>query len=371
VSLYQNPKTINHKYGLQGPLVQHLKDYIMTPSNLVPGSVWERARKKGASSISRVLFVTNDELQPPQSDRFPPQVVFVSDKLKVLSMDVDSFVGNRTYIGIDDHFKALAEAAVTDPEVLEDEMDDIDFDAVEVPPEDTAPTTPAPITTTDTAKRVQVADMLFGTDEPLAVTGVNGASSPDQLTTQPPALVTATTLSPATQPFGFSVLRGNVALAPLLAVAFAGYAESPFHTGDTQHELKFALGHSFSLADLHLAFKASNEDSVEEFVVASSYETTKVVIHSYVDTFLKIENGLAYGVVFVLSEGDFRGQEYEESQIQAATPTPVVQQVDLGSALPSFDVPATVVIPNLAQPQAPLTATVQVQPTATVQVQVG
>lgn len=283
---------------------------------LVPGSIWERAKKRGEPTQSRVLCVSNEDLQPPASESFPPQVIFVTDKLKVLTMPIEQFIANRTYRGIDDHMKALAEALVTSPDVLDDD-EEIDFDAVPLP-DPVADEEPTISVVTAGKKRMQIADLLFGDEEP----PVEQSTSTD-LGVTTPAVPSEVPVAREVV-FGLTLINGAPQYAQLLQQSFVGYNEAPFHTGDTQHALKFQLGTQFDLSMLHNAFFAS-ADSVTSFSVVNSYETTDVTIDGYVDTFLSVERGIGYGVVYVTSAGDFRNKEYEDSQIpEDATDTPAV-----------------------------------------------
>lgn len=282
-------------------------------SMLVPGSVWERARKKGAPTQSRVVCVSNEDLQPPASENFPPQVIFVTDKLKVLTMPVEAFVASRTYVGIDEHIKALAEALVTAEEVVDDE-DEIDFDAVPLPVEEAAPE----IVVEAPKKRVQVADLLFGEEAPVEAPVEKAVGN---------SVTAAQAISQAIDtPLGLTITRGATDLASRLQAAFVGYCESPFPTGDTQHALKFSLA-DLDLATIHHAFNPETADSVGAFSVTSSYEITNVIIDGYVDTFLNVSNGEGFGMVYVTSAGDFRNKEYEDSKPAVIAPEQPQQQV--------------------------------------------
>ena len=334
---------------------------------LVPGSIWERARKKGAPTQSRVLCISNEELLPPASDAFPPQVIFVSDKLKVLTMPVDAFTASRTYVGIDEHVKALADALVSAPDVEDpDDDEEIDFDSVPLPEEEEPVLS---VARSDTKKRVQIADLLFGEDEhakdtPVPTEMVLGSAFRDNAghpvggwgATNPEASVVSDSNVESPVPAVFALRlswpSSASALNSQLTTAFVGYTEAPFHTGDTQHALKFRLSDDLELPMLHNAFSPSDA-SVDAFNVYSNYETTSVVIDGYIDTFLSVEDSVSYGVVYVTSVGDFRNKEYVDSQIQPEAPAELQ------------------VIQNLAQQPQSAAVAVGVAVNPTVQVQVG
>jgi hypothetical protein len=322
--------------------------------NLVPGSIWSRQSRKGTTS-SRVIAVSNQGLSEETLLNFPQQVVFVTDRQKVLTQDINTFLAQRVFEGIDEQTETLV-AAILNPAILEnyedeDEEETIDFDAVDVSEDlnkmlaeaikadgEDAPSEDVPAE----KKRVQVADIIEA--QALAEqhnTGISPSYGSFPVYRNP----------------DFTLKIENHPLAEKLQDACVSYSEAPFHTGDTLHTIRFVLSADLSLSQIGDAFRVSNQDAIESFSIVNSYEqATNVSIDGYVGTFLETGiNSRTYGVLYVTSVGDFRAPKEEtisaeelqlaiSQELQATSqPAPevtlnVIQQVTLDQPAVSLNV---------------------------------
>jgi hypothetical protein len=244
-----------------------------TPSNLVPGSIWQRSTKNGNSN-STVLFVTNEGSSPAVLAVHPQQVVFLTEEFKVLSMQIPSFIGKRTFAGMDSDVDALLNLVVSPPPEEEEEVD-LNLD------------------------EVQVDETLFANPE-----SEESEEEPDTSNDTNEE----TSLGEAFSSNGLSINLGPHPLAGKLQDAFSGYIESPFHTGDSLHALSFEIGSYLSLADIRSAFSLSDPNGIDKFEVTSHSETFQVEIYGFVDVMLEssIYGSTDRAVLYITSEGDFR-----------------------------------------------------------------
>lgn len=265
----------------------------MTPSNLIPGSIWERARK-GEPSYSLVLCVTNEGLSQNVLEKHPQQVVFVTDQGKVLSMGISEFAANRSYYNFN------AKAA---------EM----FDNLINPPEED--------------------EELDEEDAAILAEGIDNVSPDETLFVSDAGPATEESAEDDVVDSSPSVMRINVGphpIADLLQANLVGYSESPFHTGDTLHTLKFTLGSGLTLANIRDAFKVSDPNAVQKFELETATETFQVDIDGFVDVMLEADSWITYGCLYITSEGDFRSPvDLVITEQQVATqPTPVTVSQD-------------------------------------------
>lgn len=220
--------------------------------NLVVGSIWARG-----SNASTVLAVSNEGLSPEVLENYPQQVVFLTSKFKVLTQPIEMFVSSRTYQGIDANIESLMAAVTAEPDP---EADDVDIESIDLGDE----------------------------------TDVDESSVAEEEASEETI--------PVFEPPQFAGLN--------LDSHFLSYNESPYHTGDTLHVLRFALSNELSIAQLRSVFRVSSDNSIESFVVDSVEERVSVDIYAFVQVFLEVgAGGDAVGCVYVLSQGDFRGKQ--------------------------------------------------------------
>lgn len=265
---------------------------IETNPQLVPGSVWQRVRKD-KTTFTTVLFVSNQGLSDAVLEQFPPQVVFLTDKLNVLTQDVGTFLASRTFHTIDMGTENLIQALLSPPE---EDLDDTD--------------------PTETIDKIVVDDLE---EHPGGGVVVADDSESD---------------IPVFTPEFFNGAN--------LDAAFLSYTEAPFSTGDTLHVLRFALSQSLSLDQLKAAFDLSSPiPAIEKFTVDCNQEHPTVVEpNGFIQVFLEVTNdGNGVGVVYVTSLGDFRGQPpVSEGQPVEFTP----QQSEQLVTIPQVQVSAAV-----------------------------
>lgn len=246
---------------------------MTTPSNLVPGSIWQRSTKKGFAH-STVLFVTNEGATQEVLEAHPQQVVFLTEAFKVLSMDVESFTAKRSYVDMDSDIEALL-GMITSPPVEDEEDVNLDIDNIEVD-ESLFP---------QTEQATAVEDLAASTTE---------------------------------VPWAPRLNVGPHVFAEALQSNFIAYSESPFHTGDTLHTLKFALSSNLTLADIRKAFTVSDPNSIAKFEVTSATGSFQVEVAGFVDVMLECV-GEDFGCLYVTSEGDFRAPPEVEQPVEVTT----------------------------------------------------
>lgn len=238
-------------------------------SNLVSGSVWSRTKKNGDVSQVTVLLVTNVGCSDKVLAQHPNQVVFVTEQQQVLSMTPEHFLTGRVYEGLDNDVAAAVSYAITGPN--EEDEEDIDLDSIEVD--------------NDSFKELEAmasSDSYSGTED-------DDASEDDSNTLVEEDYDTSSELQ-----FTSDNPTAN-------ALSLVSYSESPFHTGDTLHTLKFSLSGT-SLKDVAAVFSSP---SMKEFTVTTNTTKVNVVIDGYVATFLEASYE-DIACVFLTSVGDFR-----------------------------------------------------------------
>lgn len=263
---------------------------IETNPQLVPGSVWQRVRK-GNATFTTVLFVSNSGLSEAVLEQFPAQVVFLSDKMNVLTQDVETFLSSRTFHTIDTGVENLLRALLSPPD--EDDVDE-SIDNIQLDDEPSI-----------------LGEVVGDPDE-----GDDGIDMGDD--SADVAIFTPQFFN------GFD-----------LDSAFVSYTEAPFHTGDTLHILRFALSPQLTLDHLKAAFDLSGETpAIEMFVVDCNHEhPTTVNVAGFVQVFLEVgADGNGVGAVYVTSSGDYRSQP--EPTVE------VVQQPEQLVVIPQVQTPA-------------------------------
>ena len=238
----------------------------MAPSNLVSGSVWQRQRKN-QTTLSLVLYVTNEGLTGPALDDNPQQVVFRTEQGKILSMSIADFTAKRTYAIMDNQ---VADHLAQLDSILEESLDEEEQDMID---------------------SVVADETLFAPETPPSTT--DSADSP---------VVAALTINVGPHP-----------LATALQSNLVAYSESPYFNGDTLHTLKFRMQNvgGMSLADVRSAFQVSDPNSIQKFEVSTSVEKFQVEIYGFLDVMLEADQNGNYACLYVTSEGDFRAPAEE------------------------------------------------------------
>ena len=141
-------------------------------------------------------------------------------------------------------------------------------------------------------------------------------------------------------------IAGDNIMKPELEEAFVAYTESPFHTGDTLHTLRFVLSDQLSLTEVANAFDISREDSITSFIVNNGYEiSTAVEIDGFAGAFLELNLGQpAFAVLYVTSAGHFRAVNYENNLPEKEDS---VEDVEVKETNPE---PALTVIEQISSP---------------------
>lgn len=254
-----------------------------TPSNLVPGSIWKREGSE-TTTESVVLFVTNAGLSAKVLEKNPQQVVFMSADAAILSMSIDRFVKNRTYDGmsepVSDLIAAIPGAALGAPSVDDDEDDS---DLIDL-------------------NQAVIDSALF----------TGGASEPEATTEEPQ------------ESGGLVINVGPHPLQRALESAALAYRETPFHTGDTLHEVQFLLSDELTLEMLHSAFSPADPNSIQKFEVVLENTRFAVDFSGVIGVMLSGIGSTAVGSLFVVSDGDFRGTvNASADQVAAPVAAPV------------------------------------------------
>ena len=262
----------------------------ITLTMLVSGSVWERESTKTKSTV---LHVTNEGLSEKLKTKFPCQVVFMTEEFKVLSQSVDQFLASRSFFSMDSRVEDLVASLSLKVEDIEPDGFDIDSQTIS---EDDDPLNQVSDSDDEDGDSVIIID-----DEEEAV---ESAASSLRLNLGPHLYA--------------DVLQKNI----------VAYEESPFHTGDTLHKLVFSLSPDLTLEIIRSAFLITDPNSIQKFEVVSGYETTVIDVDAYVHTLLSADQGLAYGTVYLLTDGSFRNFEssvethYEEVVEEEPAPAP-------------------------------------------------
>jgi len=275
--------------------------------HLVVGSVWARTSN---NSSSTVLAVSNQDLSQEVLEKFPQQVVFLTSKYKILTQDIDTFLRNRVYQGLDTTVISLMEALTTEPEPEED--DDVDIDSVDI-------------------KVVK-----DGFEQIIASVEEDSENGEDD------------NGIPVFEPAEFDGLD--------LDRHFLSYSEAPYHTGDTLHVLRFALDRELNIDQLRAIFRDSDQNTptIDQFVIDSSEERVEVQVYAFVQVFMEVgAGGEGVAAVHLLSSGDFRADAPGAENTAAVTaPTQSAEPVLI---------PQLQVVPGTA---APTNANLQVTVTA-------
>lgn len=241
--------------------------------HLVVGSVWARTSN---NSSSTVLAVSNQDLSQEVLEKFPQQVVFLTSKYKILTQDIDTFLRNRVYQGLDTTVISLMEALTTEPEPEED--DDVDIDSVDI-------------------KVVKDGfEQIIGGAEEESEDGEDDNGIP------------------VFEPAEFDGLA--------LDRHFLSYSEAPYHTGDTLHVLRFALDRELNIDQLRAIFRDSDQNTptIDQFIIDSSEERVEVQVYAFVQVFMEVgAGGEGVAAVHLLSAGDFRADAPSVENTAAVT----------------------------------------------------
>jgi hypothetical protein len=287
-----------------------------TQTILIPGSVWTRETSKGPKDVT-VLFITNLGLDEAVLAKSPQQVVFLTEKMEVLSMTPERFTKNRNFSTMNPQAETLINALLA-PE-LEDGDDDeeIDLDAIQLPEDSSGD-----------------GDVSLDDQEPAtAAVGETFETTGDLLKTQAQN-------KPSTAPVLELKSDINAALQHLLTSRFVSYSESMSlnGTGDTLLTLRFALSPELGLDTLVNAFGI--EGPIDSFTINSAIAPTVVEIDSFIQVWLETVapmNGhpsQSYGLVQVTSFGDIRAK-----QDLVQTPQPAAAPAGPPSSQNDDDVP--------------------------------
>lgn len=264
----------------------------MTLSNLVSGSLWSRETKKNGQSISVVLFVTNEGLQEKVLEKFPQQVVFLTENNQILSMNVEEFTRARTFVGMSEKMASLLESIIT-PEDEEEDTGDID--------------------------NVEVDGKLFVTDDDQAEAADSGEEEEAE--------------QPTSSRTDLYANFGPHPKAQALADNLAVYSEAPMlPSGDTMHTLKFNIGDDLTLSDIRDAFRIDDPNSIQKFELTTSSQTFTVDIAGFVNVMLESYPYVDYGCLFVTTEGNFRDStkaEEEAAQVQVSVQATEIVRVSV------------------------------------------
>jgi hypothetical protein len=261
---------------------------IMTSaiSMLTPGSVWERKTKKG-STYTTVIAVSNDGLPEETLVQFPQQVIFITEKYKILTQPIEVYLKTREYYGVDETAELLVKQLTTEPQPEPDE-DDLDIDSIDLSGDDDSDDS-------DSQDNVAVA--------------LSTAERQANFIVEP---------VPAALP---SLNVGAHANAELLRAAFIAYSEEPYFTGDTLHGLTFRLSEELTLKKISDSFLIADPNAVQNFEVTfGDYTRVVVAVDGYASCNMQLNANGELGTVFLTSSGDFRADEFTKDE--ASEPEP-------------------------------------------------
>lgn len=263
---------------------------MTTPSNLTSGSIWARQKPNSDEySYSLVLCVTNEGLPERVLEKNPQQVVFVTDQGKILSMCVEDFCHKRHYFTFDASFADSFEEIITTR----------DDDEVESDPAE------------------------------------EGQSSIDDVVADEKLFSAEQSVKDKAGCLALNV--GPHPLAEVLQSSLVGYVESPFHTGDTLHTLKFELSDSLTINGIIRAFLVSDPNSIQKFELSTATETFQVEIDTFVCVLLESDQWSNYGCLYITSNGCFRShpdvgfiaQEVQPAAMEHGAAAPDTSVIDL------------------------------------------
>lgn len=264
---------------------------------LVPGSVWERKGKKKVTEVT-VLAVTNQELSAEILEEHPQQVVFVTERMSVLSLDIESFLKGRNYSNMNEQVEELMNSAVAaTADVDEDDEEEGDFDKIQLPEDQ---------------------DMI---EVPPENNGVVSEENGIEVNVYPFRLV---------EPHP---------LAQMLAEAFVSYTQSPWPGEQTLHTLTF-LTDDLAQEDLEAVFIEENR----HFEVNTDAVTITLGDAPALSVGLEVRGSSSYGVVHFLADAQV------QSQGDSGLPVTVNEQVQAPAAESNDDV---LIVPDVATLSTP------------------
>jgi len=274
---------------------------------LVPGAVWLRSKPGKKPTASTVIAISNVDLSEAILEKFPMQVIFLTDRGRLLTQDIETFTSSREFVEIDVGTANLVDVLLHGADYDDEETearDILDIDQIPLPEDEDA-----------SAGAAQVTE------------------------------VTAVSPSGDAPMFSPEIHQGLD-----LNGAFLSYTEQPYYTGDTMHVLRFALDGNVTIKALRKAFDVSApEGGLATFTVDCYQEEPTVVTPSgFIDTFFEVTaDGNGTGVVYLITPGNFRVPEYVEPEKQPVQPAPVAAP----SATPMVHAaqPALHIIPQMPQ----------------------
>jgi hypothetical protein len=230
-------------------------------TTLIPGSVWRKETvKKGKTRVSEsvVLAISNQDLSEALLERFPPQVVFITDRGQLLTQGVDTFVATRNYVTINEGVVAAMAQVQAQAFGEDDEVEDFDQVSLDQPAGGL------------TEAAAQLAETI----------GLEPSDSEDAAPNYP-----------------FQLTNTAHELNDVLVDSFVSYTEAPWATGEVMHTLKFGLA-DVALEDLEAVFVKEQLP----FQLVSWGTLVDLTSAKPVSVGLAIQGSQAYGLVYLLTE---------------------------------------------------------------------
>ena len=259
---------------------------------LTPGSVWKRTVPNKKPTFTTVLLVSNQGQPQKVQEKFPPQVVFLTESLQLLTQPVEVFQASRVYHGVDNRIQGIYEAINRVEPAPETSV--VDFGSIQIT-DDTAAVADA-----EEAALLNIPSL---TDPVPADISFLTESEPAIESTFVHALLSTGEVSPS----NVSLTIGGHHMEASICDKFVSYEELPWHTGDTMHVLGFRLEDGLTMERIRSAFDSSIEDSVSQFTVHNPYEgQTTVVIDGFLQVMMSAQHDSCTARVYLTSSNDFR-----------------------------------------------------------------
>lgn len=248
---------------------------------LVNGSQW--ALKN--NSVSTVLMLTNTQIKPELQEKYPPQVVVMTESGKVLSHPVEVFLSRRKYVGYNEFVGSLIGTLLAGEEPEDSGSGDTDQDSIENTPVEADAAFEALLgSVNDSASGDD--SIIDGTDEVVFVDG-DGDGGEDE----------------GKIPVFFPEVHDDLALDE----HFVSYAETPAPIGNGSiHILRFSLDNTLNIDHLRATFDASNDQipTVDTLVVDGTHERVELESFKYLGTYHEIDpNGGCVAAVYLSTSG--------------------------------------------------------------------
>lgn len=252
---------------------------IKIDPKLVSGSQWVLS-KKPEGSVSTVVCVTNLTIKPDLQEKFPPQVVTITESGKILSHELGSFLSRRDYVGTS---QLVADSFQTILAGEPDDEEDDDTLAIDGIPVGNDPAFDA---------------ILGGADEG------DGEDEGD--------------------------IIENIEVIPVFLPAehdglamdehFVSYTEAPGATlGSTYNVLRFSLDETLNLDQVRGIFDPSQDslnETLKNFVVDSHVERVELLKFNYVGTYLEVDpEGSGTAIVYLSTNSLSVTDEVEEQPV--------------------------------------------------------